>query len=255
MTLNEFLPGGVYSFLLVFMRVGGVLMLIPGFGEIFVPMRVRLFIALGLCLTLAPIVGPELPAPPASPAELLVLLGGEILIGIFLGMIVRILFSALNTAGTVIAYQTGLGFAQFYDPSQGTQSALVSSFLTIVGLTLLFTTGLHLVLLQAIRDSYILFPVGRIPPMSGFAELSTLFVAQSFRVGLQIAAPFVVYGIVFYTALGILARLIPRMQVFFIALPMQMISGYVLLAVTMSMGFAWFIEHVEVNLIEFLARP
>lgn len=255
MSLNEFLPGGVFSFLLVFMRVGGVLMLIPGFGEIFVPMRVRLFIALGLCLTLAPIVGPELPAPPAAPAELLVLLGGEILIGIFLGMIVRILFSALNTAGTVIAYQTGLGFAQFYDPSQGTQSALVSSFLTVVGLTLLFTTGLHLVLLQAIRDSYILFPVGRIPPMSGFAELATLFVAQSFRVGLQIAAPFVVYGIVFYTALGILARLIPRMQVFFIALPVQMISGYVLLAVTMSMGFAWFIEHVEVNLIEFLARP
>jgi len=253
--LNEILPGGVFTFLLVFMRVGGVLMLIPGFGEVFVPMRVRLFIALGLCLTLAPVVGPDLPGLPDTPARLFVLLGGEILVGVFLGAMARILFSALNTAGTVIAYQSGLGFAQFYDPSQGTQSALVSSFLTMVGLVLLFTTDLHLVLLRAVRDSYILFPAGQLPPMSGFAELATRFVAESFRIGLQIAAPFVVYGLVFYVALGILARLIPRMQIFFIALPVQMISGFVLLAVTMSMGFAWFVEHLEVNLAEFLAQP
>lgn len=253
--LEEIVPGGVFTFLLVLMRVGGALLLLPGIGEVFVPVRVRLFIAIGICLVLAPVVGPELPGLPASPIRLFVLLVGEILVGVFLGASARILFGALNTAGTIIAYQTGLGFAQFYDPAQGTQSALVSSFLTIVGLTVLFTTGLHLVLLAAIRDSYLLFPPGRMPDISGFAELATRYVAESFRMGVQISAPFVVYGIVFYAALGILTRLIPRMQVFFIALPVQLVSGFVLMAATLTISFMWFVEHVQSNMAEFLVAP
>lgn len=253
--LQEIVPGGVFTFLLVLMRVGGAMMLLPGIGEVFVPMRVRLFIAVGLCLVLAPVVGPELPGLPGSPLQLFLLLSGEILIGVFLGAMARILFGALNTAGTIIAYQTGLGFAQFYDPSQGTQSALVSSFLTMTGLVVLFTTGLHLMLIAAVRDSYLLFPAGTLPNMSGFAELATRYVAASFRIGLQIAAPFLVYGIVFYAALGIITRLIPRMQIFFIALPVQLVSGFVLLAATLTIAFIWFVDHVESNMAEFVLSP
>lgn len=253
--LDEILPGGVFAFLLVFMRVGGAMLLMPGIGEIFIPTRVRLFIAIGVCLVLTPLVGPSLPALPASPLRLFLLLGNEILIGVFLGAIARILFGAMNTAGTIIAYQTGLGFAQFYDPSQGTQSALVSSFLTMIALTILFTSGMHYLLLEAIKDSYLLFPVGKLPDLSGFAEIATRFVAQSFRIGLQIAAPFLVYGIVFYAALGILTRLIPRMQIFFIALPVQLVSGFVLLGVTLTIAFTWFADHVESNMAEFIVSP
>ncbi|MFC3227392.1 flagellar biosynthetic protein FliR [Marinibaculum pumilum] len=253
--LDEILPGGVFAFMLVFMRVGGALLLMPAIGEVFIPVRIRLFIAFGICLALTPVVGPQLPALPATPLELFLLLAVEILVGVFLGAVARILFGAMNTAGTIIAYQTGLGFAQFYDPSQGTQSALVSSFLTMIGLTILFTSGLHYVLLEAIRDSYILFPVGRMPDLSGFAEIATTFVAESFRIGLQIAAPFLVYGLVFYAALGILTRLIPRMQIFFIALPIQLVSGFVLLAVTLTIAFDWFLDHVQSNMAEFLVTP
>lgn len=252
--LQQLLPAGVFAFLLVFTRVGAAVMLLPGFGEVYVSARVRLMLALLLALVLSPAVAALLPALPESPLALTVLLAGEIAVGILIGGAARLTLSALNVAGTVIAFQSGLSSAQFFDPTQGAQGVLVATFLTLVGITAIFASDLHLMLLRATADSYALFPAGRMPAAAGFAEVAGRFVAGSFTLGIQIAAPFLVYGLVFYIGLGLLARLMPQFQVFFVAMPLQIALGLALLAISLGAGMLWFAEYFERTTAEFLVR-
>ncbi len=251
--LQQLLPAEVFAFLLVFARAGAALMLLPGFGEVFVVARVRLAIALLFSLALTPVVAPGLPAAPATPFGLVFLLAAETAIGLFVGGAARLILTSLHVAGSVIAFQTGLGTAQFFDPAQGTQSVLVATLLTLFGLTLIFATDLHLLALRAAADSYVLFPAGAAPSLAGFAEIATDLVAGSFLLGVQIAAPFIVYGLVFYIGLGLLSRLMPQLQVFFIAMPAQILIGMALIGIMLGAGGIWFVDHAEQGLSQFLA--
>lgn len=245
--LAEILPGQVFAFMLVFARLGAAIMLLPGIGESFVYARVRLGLALAVSLLILPLVQPTLPAMPAAPAELAVLLVGETIYGVFIGGAARLMMASLHVAGVVIAFQSGLAYAQTVDPSQGTQGALVGTLLTMVGLVLIFATGLHGLLLQGLRDSYLLFPAGAAPPLGDFAKLATELAAGAFTLGLQIAAPFIVYGVVFNTGLGLLQRLMPHMQLFFVVMPLQVGLALLLLMVTLSGSMLWFLDHFEAS--------
>ena len=243
--LAELLPAQVFAFLLVFARLGAAVMLLPGIGESFIYARVRLGLALALSLLILPLVQATLPALPASPVELALLMAGETIYGLFLGGSARLMMASLHIAGVVIAFQSGLAYAQTVDPSQGTQGALVGTLLTMMGLLLIFVTGLHGVLLQGLRDSYLLFPAGAAPPLGDFAKFVTELTADAFRIGLQISAPFIVYGIVFNAGLGLLQRLMPQMQLFFVVMPLQVGLALALLMVTLSGSMLWFLEQFE----------
>jgi flagellar biosynthetic protein FliR len=243
--LADLLPAQIFAFLLVFARLGAAVMLLPGIGENFVYARVRLGLALALALLILPLVQPTLPALPASPAGLAVLIVGETIYGLFIGGAARLMMASLHVAGVVIAFQSGLAYAQTIDPSQGTQGALVSTFLTILGLVLIFVTGLHGLLLDGLRDSYVLFPAGSAPPLGDFAKLATDLAAAAFTLGLQIAAPFIVFGLAFNVGLGLLQRLMPQMQLFFVAMPLQVGLALALLMITLSGSMLWFLDHFE----------
>lgn len=252
--LAEILPLQVFAFFLVFVRIGAALMFIPGFGEPFIPVRVRLSLALVLTIALGAAVAHTLPPLPDQPFQLLLVILGELLIGVLIGGAARMTMSALHVAGTVIAFLTSLGFALFLDPTQGTQGALIATFLNLLGLVLIFATNLHLVMIQALYDSYVLFTPGTLIPVGDFAELAIRLVNGAFRVGLQMAAPFIVYGLVFYISLGILARLMPQFQVFFIALPLQILVGLTILAVVLPALMMWFLNYYEATVTQFLVR-
>jgi flagellar biosynthetic protein FliR len=138
---------------------------------------------------------------------------------------------------------SGLSFAQTMDPTQGSQGAIVSSFLSLLGIVLIFATGLHLQLIGALYDSYSLFPPGAPPPFEDFADLATRTIAGSFALGIQMAAPFIVFGLTFYVGLGILQRLIPQVQIFFISMPLQVTLALMLFAVALSGMMIWFLEY------------
>lgn len=243
--LADLLPAQIFAFLLVFVRLGAAAMLLPGIGENFVYARVRLGFALALTLLLLPLVQPTLPPTPSSPAELLALILGETVYGLLIGGAARLTMASLHIAGVVIAFQSGLAYAQTVDPSQGTQGAMVSTFLTIMGLTLIFASGLHGLLLMAMRDSYALFPAGQPPPLGDFATLVTEVAAGAFVLGLQIAAPFIAYGLIYNVALGVLQRLMPQMQLFFVAMPLQVGLALFLLMITLSGSMLWFLNYFE----------
>ncbi len=252
--LAEVLPTEIFGFFLVFVRLGGALMILPGIGERFIPVRIRLAVTLVLTLALAPIVADTLPELPVQFLPMFLLILGELVVGVLIGGVARITMAGLHVAGTLIAFQTGLGFALFLDPTQGTQGALIATFLNLLGLVLIFATDLHFVMIQALADSYLLFVPGALPPVGDFSQLAVQFLSGTFRIGVQIAAPFIVFGLVFYIALGIVARLMPQFQVFFIAMPLQIMLGLTILALVLPAGTLWFLNHFEANMSLFLAR-
>lgn len=243
--LSEFLPGEVFAVFLVFVRVGAVIMLIPALGENSIPARIRLSLALLTGLVVAQVVRGELPPMPDSPVELLMLVSGEFIIGAFIGASARLLMTGLHVAGGVIAFQSGLAMAQAFDTTQGTQGALMSSFFTLLGVVLVFAADLHLLMLAALRDSYYMFPPGDLVGAGDFAQMATQWVSNSFTLGIHISAPFLVYGVLFYSGVGILSRVMPQVQIFFIAMPLQIILAFFILMFVLSTSMLWFVDYFE----------
>jgi len=193
-----------------------------------------------------------LPAPPTQPLALFLALMNEIIFGIFIGGAARLIMSGLHVAGTVIAFQSGLAAAQNFDPTQGSQSALVGTFMILLGVVVIFAFDLHHLLLWAMRDSYDLFPPGQLASPGEFAELAASSVSRAFALGIQISAPFLVYGIIFNVGLGLLSRLMPQLQVFFIAMPLNIIIAFLILALVIGAGMTWFADYFETAISAFL---
>lgn len=231
--------------MLVFVRVGAVIMLIPAIGERTIPANMRLVLALVLALVISQVVRSSLPPLPGSPIALFLVIAGEIVIGLFIGAAARFVMTGLHVAGTVIAFQAGLSVAQAFNPTEGVQSAVMANFFNTTGVVIIFAANLHLMFIVAMHDSYTLFPPGGLPPIDDFATLVTDMLAKSFNLGIHIAAPFMVYGLLFYMGVGILGRLMPQVQVFFVAMPLQIILAFSILMLILSSTFLWFINHFE----------
>ena len=252
--LDELVTGDVFAVALVFCRVGGAVMLLPGFSENFVNARVRLMIGLALAVVLTPVVSSTLPSMPAGVFAAFVLIGGEILIGVFLGGMVRMLVSALHIAGVIIGFQTSLANASFFDPANAQQGSVIAAFLNIIGVFLIFVSDLHHLMLMAIADSYTLFRPGAPLPLGEFSEMAVRIISGSFILGIQLSAPFIVVGTIFYAGLGLLGRLMPQMQVFFVAIPIQIVIAFLIMAMTLSAGMLWFLSHFQESLLLFTGQ-
>ncbi|MDP1729940.1 MAG: flagellar biosynthetic protein FliR [Devosia sp.] len=242
----NWLPETAYLYLLLFARVGTMLMLIPALGEQIIPARMRLSFALIFSLVLYPMITPSLPRLPADMADVILLLLHELVIGLILGGIMRLVVMSTQIAGSVIAFQSGLSVAQAADPTNGgIQGAIIGSFLSFLGITLIFTTDLHHVALAAVHDSYMIFSPTDPLMFGDAAEMAIQTIAGAFVIGVQMSAPFIVFGLVFYLGMGILARMMPQLQIFFIAMPATISIGLILLALLLSMMMGWYLLHFE----------
>lgn len=246
-------PQLAFAFMLIFARVGTIVMLMPAFGESLIPVRLRLVLALTLAFVLYPLVADSYPPLPETLPGAIVLLGGELLVGFFIGLIARMISAALQVAGSTIAFQTGLGFAQNVDPTQGQQGALFSSFLSMLGVMLIFATDLHHVFIAALHDSFQLFAPGGPLPTGDGAQMLIEVIGRTFAVGIQISAPFIAFGLIFYLGLGVLSRLMPQIQIFFLALPANIMLGLIIFGLVLGGLMTWFLGHVESSATRLLA--
>jgi flagellar biosynthesis protein FliR len=245
--VNLLLPGLASAYLLTFARVGTLVMLMPGVGEAMVTPRLRLAFALLLSLVLFPVARPLLPGgtgpEPGGPgAALIGVLIGEIAVGLVLGLSVRAVIAALQTAGTIIAQQLGLAYAMTVDPSLGNQQATLGSFLSLLGLTLVLAADLHHLGLAGIRDSYALMPPVGMPATGDAAAFAVQAVTRGFTLAVQISAPFIAFGILFNLGLGVLSRLMPQMQVFFVATPAAILIGMLVFLATIGVIMGVFVD-------------
>lgn len=234
------LPVQVYGVGLVFARIGAFAVLMPGLGESSVPPRVRLAFAFLMSMVLYPVVRAGLPAVPGGVDGVAAQVAIEILIGLGLGAILRLFLSTLAVAGEVVSLQTTLSFAQTANPLQAQPTPTIGTFLTLLGLTLIFATNLHHLFLAAIVHSYALFPVAKPAPIGDFAQLATRMTGESFALGVQLAAPVIVFSIVFNVATGFVGRAMPQFQVFFVGTPLAVLLGLSVFALSLGVfGLVW----------------
>ncbi|HTJ57615.1 MAG TPA: flagellar biosynthetic protein FliR [Devosiaceae bacterium] len=249
----NWLPQTAFAFMLIFARVGTILMFIPALGESSIPARLRLTFALALTLVLLPLLSPRLPVLPDELGGIGLLMFHEIAIGLILGGITRFVVMAAELAGTTIAYQIGLSMAQGSDlTSAGSQGVIIANFLSMLGITLVFATNLHHFALSAIVQSYQVFSPSDPLMIGDAAQMALRAVSGAFTVGVQMAAPFIVFGLVFNVGLGILARLMPALQVYFLSTPATIGIGLFLFVALLSMMMGWYLTHVR-DALSFLA--
>lgn len=238
-------PELMVVFFLMFARVGTMMALMPGLGERAMPMRVRLGVALLLTLILMPLHRPLYAVDLTRPAGVFLMMFMELAVGFTLGMAGRIAVSALQTAGVVIANAMGLGFATQVDPTQGQQGAVIGNFLGMLGIAIIFATDLHLLVIAAISDSFTVIRPGILPGSGDAAQFLVTVMSRAFLVAIQLSAPFLVFAIVFNIGLGVLAKLMPQMQVFFVAMPVTIGVGFLILMLVVGVMMAHYTGNLE----------
>ena len=236
----------IFSLLLIFCRIGTLCMFLPLTGEAAVPQTIRLTFALFFSAIVMSSMIDAIPAKPANVADMVLLVAQEITIGVTIGIAIKAISSAIHVMGLTISYQSGLATAMIFDPSQGTQGSIFGNFLSITFLMLILATDLHLVLIKAAHHSYSIFGFGFFSQnYDSFVNLIIRVCSDAFNIGVRMAAPFLVIGILLNLAAGILSRLMPQMQVFFILMPVQILIHIAILALTFGGVMMWFLNYYQ----------
>ena len=234
-TAQQVFAGG-----LVFARLGAIIMLLPGLGETFIPARVRLAFAFSLSLMMYPLLAGSAPPLPVDGAGLGGAVIKELLIGLMIGGILRLFMSSLATAGEIVSLQTTLSFSQTANPMQAQPSTTLGTFLGLIGIVLIFATDLHHMFIAAVASSYEVFPFSREVPVADAGQLALQTLSKSFALGLQLAAPVVVFSLIFNVATGLVGRVMPQFQVFFVATPLIVLLGLSIFALSLGViGIVW----------------
>lgn len=227
---------------LVFARMGAVLLSLPGVGESYVPPRIRLSLALLITLALWPVVAGGLPPLPATVGGMAGWILREVITGLMIGVLLRAFMTAMATAGEIVSLQTTLGFAQTANPLQAQPGTTIAAFLTLLGVTLIFATNTHHLFLAGLVGSYDLVAPARPLVTADFATLAVRTLSQSFALGVQLAAPVLVFALIFNLASGLVARVMPQFQVFFAAAPLSVLLGLSVFALSLGVMGTVFID-------------
>lgn len=236
------LPFDATAFLILFARVGAVLMLLPVFSDDAISGRIRLLAGVGFTAGLFGMLNGKATPVLQTEAALPGIIIAELMVGLAMGMIIRMLFNAAVMAGGIISLQVGLSSALFMDPANGGHSTLIGKLMSLTAAIMCMAMGVHHLWIASIVHSYTVFPVGGLPPADDFARLAVETATHAMVLALGMAAPLIVYGIVFNVALGLSARMAPAIQVFFISQPLNILLGLALFSVVMGTALMSFTQ-------------
>ncbi len=224
------IAGWVGAFMYPLMRVGAAVVVAPVFGNNMIPVRVRVFVGLGLTVAVMPAVGPIPAADPLS-AQGLMIAGQEILVGLTIGFVFALALNTVVIAGESVALAMGLGFATMVDPQTGMSVPVISQVLLVVATLLFLGFGGHLVMIQLLADSFTAIPVGGAGlERDAFWDVIS-WGSQLFAGAVLIALPVVTVLLVINLALGVMTRAAPQMNVFSVGLPVTLLVGMLLIPV------------------------
>jgi flagellar biosynthetic protein FliR len=246
----ELISSYAFALVLILARVGAALALLPGLGEASIPAVMKSGALLCLVMLLLPIITPEAFQPPANEASLGLMVLAELANGLWFGWLARVIVTSLPLAGQVIADFAGLSNILMPSPELGPQSSAIGRLFEVAVPTLILSTGLYEELLSALADSYRVFPAGTLFGVADSVALAATVIAESFYLSLRLATPFLVLSVAWHLATGLIARLVPKLQIFFVAMPGQIWLSLSLLALLCGAIFrAW----TEAMKTEFLA--
>ncbi|MEM1004960.1 MAG: flagellar biosynthetic protein FliR, partial [Pseudomonadota bacterium] len=214
----ELLPqfgAGLWHLFVIFLRVSALVSLLPAFGERYIPVRVKFGIAMAFTFITAPGVDPPTLTPGWFPT--LHLIGTEVLIGMVLGIGLRLFVLAIQTAGSIAAQSTSL--AQLFGGATAEPVPAMGYFLTLAGLALAVLMGLHVRAAQFMIQSYVMFPMGLVPTTADVSHWGVQNISRSFGLAFALATPFVIASLIYNLALGVINRAMPQLMVAFVGAP------------------------------------
>jgi flagellar biosynthetic protein FliR len=213
----------LFQYALVFTRVSSACSFFPGIGEPYFPTRAKLIIALFVSILIHPLVYEFLPSYSGIVWKDMSALIIEAIIGIIISIATKMYFLGIHVVGQIASMQSGLGAASFFDPNQHEQLALFSNFIILYVIAMIFATDTHHLMIHAISDSYSRFAPGEMMLIGDMSEFITKIVSDAFVIAFKMSSPFLIISLVMSVGSGILARLMPNLQVFFVMAPIQIL--------------------------------
>jgi len=251
--LETFIATQVFAFLIIFARIGCAMMIMPGISDSVVPMNVRIHIAMVFSFILIPVVQPLLPEIiPETPVAFTLLIVKEILTGLFIGLMSQIMMNAMNLVGALVSHASSLSSAFTFNPQMAAQSSVITGFFSIMIVVMIFVTDLHHLLFLGFIDSYEIFPTQSELMFGDIVVSMSRSLGDAFRIGLMIGAPFVIVSIAVFIGMGLVARLVPQIQVFIVSVPVQVMTGLILLMTSVSAMMLYFLGAYEAFWRDFL---
>lgn len=223
----------IASFIFPLTRILAVAATAPFLSNAAMPRRVRLILGIALTVAIAPIL-PPMPAVTPASGQGLWIMAQQVLIGIGMGFSMRIIFTAIDMAASIIGFQMGLGFATFYDPQSASQTSVIANFVTLVATLLFLAINGHLIYFSVMANSFTLIPISATPLQASSWQLLAAMGSKIFSLGLLLSLPVIVVLMITNLALGILNRAAPQLNLFAIGFPITMALGFVSLGLMMS---------------------
>ena len=228
------------AFILVVIRVSGIVATAPIFGDVNIPTQIKAVITFALALILYPVI-PSFAIPLNNVSFYLMLVAGELLIGLVLGMIGRLLFAAVQLAGEMAGLQMGLGMANVVDPQSDQQVSIIAQVEYVFAALVFLAMDAHHVVIQAMVHSYTILTPGTVQLGEKLVQEVIALSAGMFVLGFQLGAPMIIALFVANLVMGFMARAVPQMNIFVVGFPFSILFGFVLL----SLGVPIFIQAVR----------
>ncbi len=230
-------PREVIFFMLVLSRVAGIFAALPVFGGRRMPLRIKAVTVFMVTLVCFPHLSVALPQMPSDAFSLALLAFSEVMIGLTLAFITQIIFAAVEFSGQIIGMQMGLTISSIIDPSQGTQTQIMSVVQTLFATLMFLSLNIHHLFIRAIMDSFKVIPLGGWHLSGELVNFLVMRTADIFVIGIRLAAPVMVALLLTTVALGIMARAFPQMNIFMISMPLNIGLGLVILGMTLTIFF------------------
>ncbi len=242
--LFEFVNYGadkIQSLLLIILRTSGLFILAPVFGEKGLPKLIRV----GLVVMLSLVLLSALTFPPLPVSDSFWQLGGlamqELLIGLIIGLLFRLLFMGVVTAGGIVGYQLGFAMVTVFDKNLATQVSVLGRLWYMLAILIFLGIDGHHLIISAFADSYALLPPGAFDVGAQYADLIIKLTAFVFVIALKVAAPMMIALFLTDISLGTIAKTMPTMNVFFVGFPIKITVGLIVMALSLPV-FAFVLE-------------
>jgi flagellar biosynthetic protein FliR len=227
--------GTVLVLFAIFCRIGSCIMTLPGFSSARISVTVRFFLAFAVSMAMTPLLFDQLyPRVSVGGATLVGVIVAEILIGMMYGLVPRLYVLGLQFTGSVVSMAIGLNTPGATDILEDTSENQMTNLISFGGLLLLFMMDFHHVVFRALVDSYTVMPLGGMPDSQKMLITLTDTLSQTFMMMLRLASPFMIFGLMFNVAVGLVNKLAPQVPVFYISTPYLLLGGLLLVYFTIA---------------------
>ena len=222
-------------FLLIFIRVGVILFILPFFNSRTIPTLSKVGLTFIITMLIYPVIAKQPTAFPTTVLGVAHLITGELVVGMILGLVVQVFFEGVRIMGQLVGFQTGFAITNILDPQSGTQVSILSNMAYLMAMVLFLILNGHHILLNALRESFDIIRVGGLSLNRLILPELVKHMGEMFVVGIKLGAPAITALIITKVVFGLITKLIPQMNIMIVAFPLQIVVGLLFFGISLRL--------------------